>query len=263
VELNEMISSGLLELYVLGQTSAEETLLVQSMAAKHPQIVDEIVAIEIAMEGYAQAHAIPPSTHVKEKLFAQLNNTLSSSANETKIVSLTDTPKKSSMGYWKMAAAAAVLLFVGSTIFNTIIYTKYNTVSNDLANVQQQLKQANSDNEEMAYNLKVVQNKNTNIVKLAGLPAAPDAVAKIFWIKDTKEVYVDPSNLPSAPEGKQYQLWAIVDGKPVDAGMIDSKKKTSIQKMKSFGKAEAFAVTLETTGGNPTPKGTMYVLGNL
>ncbi len=68
-----------------------------------------------------------------------------------------------------------------------------------------------------------------------------------------------------APAGKQYQLWAIVDGKPVDGGMITSKdgKNYNIQKMKTFGRAEAFAITLETAGGNPQPKGTMYVMGKI
>ena len=33
--------------------------------------------------------------------------------------------------------------------------------------------------------------------------------------------------------------------------------------MKSFGKAQAFAITLETEGGNPTPKGTMFVMGEI
>ena len=60
--------------------------------------------------------------------------------------------------------------------------------------------------------------------------------------------------MPAAPTGKQYQLWAIVDGSPVDAGMITTDKGSySIQKMKSFGKADAFAITLEKTGGSPTP----------
>ena len=75
----------------------------------------------------------------------------------------------------------------------------------------------------------------------------------------------DPSNLPAIPAGMQYQLWGIVDGKPVDAGLIittTADKKYRIQKMKSFGKSkvEAFAVTLETAGGNPTPKGDMYAV---
>jgi len=103
-------------------------------------------------------------------------------------------------------------------------------------------------------------------VSLKGLEAAPDAAAKIFWMQNTGEVFIDPSNLPDAPAGKQYQLWAIVDGKPVDAGMILTSKKGDkyrIQKMKTFGKAEAFAVTLEPEKGNPTPQGPMFVMGKM
>jgi len=68
-----------------------------------------------------------------------------------------------------------------------------------------------------------------------------------------------------APKGMQYQLWGMVDGKPVDGGLITSKdgKTYSIQKMKTFGRAQAFAITLETEGGHPQPKGTMYVMGNI
>lgn len=261
MEINEIISSGLLELYVMGETTAEETLLVQTMAANHKEVASELSAIEIAMESYAQAHAIKPSTSVKENIFAKINIETSDAIEpQVKVVSMNTAKVISPV--WKNAAVAAAVLFIGSSIFTGIMYNKYNTVSKDLANVQQQLSQAKQENDDMAYNMKVVQNKNTDYVKLAGLPAAPDAVAKVYWIKNTDEVYIDPSNLPTAPDGKQYQLWAIVDGKPVDAGMID-KKKTTIQKMKSFGRAEAFAVTLETTGGNTTPKGDMYVMGKL
>jgi anti-sigma-K factor RskA len=63
----------------------------------------------------------------------------------------------------------------------------------------------------------------------------------------------------------QYQLWAIVDGKPFDAGLLIETKtadnKYNIQKMKSFGKAEAFAITLEKKGGSATPSmDKMYVI---
>jgi anti-sigma-K factor RskA len=257
VEVNEMISSGLLELYVMGQTNADETQLVQTMVAQHPQIADELKAIEIAMESYAQAHAIKPSATVKEKVFNQIHN------NETKIVPIVTAPVKSISSTWKMAAAASVVLLIGSAIFNGIMYNKFNTAKNELVETKQQLDNAKAVNEEMANSMKVVQNKNAVNVKLDGLQAAPNAVAKIYWVKNTNDVYVDPSNLPDAPQGMEYQLWAIVDGQPVDGGMINSQKKTSIQKMKSFGRAEAFAITLETKGGNPTPKGTMYVMGKL
>src|SRR6185436_617185 len=103
----------------------------------------------------------------------------------------------------------------------------------------------------MDEGMQVVQSKYSIPVALKGMEASPGAAAKIFWMQNTGEVFIDPSNLPEAPAGKQYQLWGIVDGKPVDGGMIltsSKDKKYRIQKMKTFGKAEAFAITLETEG---------------
>ena len=71
-----------------------------------------------------------------------------------------------------------------------------------------------------------------------------DMGARIYWMKNTHEVYVDPANLPKAPEGKQYEFWAIVEGAPVNGGVITTEingKKVHVQKMKSFGKVQAFA----------------------
>jgi len=168
--------------------------------------------------------------------------------------------------FWKYAAAASVILLVGSIVMNVNYYRKIETAQTEKQRIEQQLLTQERVNDEMKNNLNIIQSKYSEPVALHGLQAAPDAAAKIFWMKNTGEVYIDPSNLPEAPAGKQYQLWGIVDGKPVDGGLIITTKKDNkyqILKMKSFGKAEAFAVTLETAGGNPTPKGDMYVMGKM
>jgi len=73
------------------------------------------------------------------------------------------------------------------------------------------------------------------------------------------------NNLPVPASDKQYQLWAILDGKPVDLGMLDFdlKQKKLLVHMKNTRGAQAFAITLEKKGGNSTPQGTMYVMGKL
>ena len=48
----------------------------------------------------------------------------------------------------------------------------------------------------------------------------------------------------------QYQLWAMIDGKPVSLGMINMQE---MQIMKSTPRAEAFGVTLEKEGGASEP----------
>ena len=83
--------------------------------------------------------------------------------------------------------------------------------------------------------------------------------------KKSKEVFIELHKLPKPETGKQYQLWAIVDGKPVDAGMITmTEGDTSLHRMKDFESAQAFAITLEKEGGVPSPTlSELYVLGSI
>lgn len=112
----------------------------------------------------------------------------------------------------------------------------------------------------------VITHKDARPVNLGAMPDVPNAAARIYWMQHTKEVYIDPSNLPQAPAGKQYQFWAIVDGAPVNGGIITTEingKKVHVQKMKSFGSAQAFAVSLEDAGPEkPTPTKVM-VMGKI
>ena len=63
---------------------------------------------------------------------------------------------------------------------------------------------------------------------------------------------------------KQYQLWAIVDGHPVDAGVFNVDIDLTFIKLKTISKAESFVITLEKKGGSTTPTlNEMYVFGKV
>ena len=276
MELKDIISSGLLELYITGLASEEETLQVENWAEQHPEVKKEIEELQNVMERYALAQAIQPDETLKEKILSRIqpDNSVKEkifsriqSSNKQEPFSVIKTSEKNENAkiyfipsYFKWAVAASVILLIGSLIFNYTFYNKYQNTSKDLQSAQQELQKQQQLAEAMNKDMDVMTDKNAMPVVLSGTEKSPDALAKIFWMKNTGDVYVDPRNLPQTPAGMQYQLWAIVDGKPVDAGMISTEKGIyHIQKMKSFGKAQAFAITLETAGGNPTPKGEMIV----
>lgn len=245
--------SGLLELYAMGISSPEETQIVEHHLEQFPELKQELNDIEISLEKYAQANAIQPSSAVKEKLFKEVFP--ESTENENKTATVIPINRRSvSVPFYKLIAAASVLLLIGSIVLNYNFYHKYHHADNELQIALQKMEQQQQSNQAMSQDLDVVTNKYAQPVVLKGTPIAPDAVAKIFWMKNTGDVYINPTNLPKAPAGKQYQLWGIVDGKPVNGGMIITDKGIyHIQKMQSFGKAEAFAITLEKAGGSPTP----------
>lgn len=277
MEAKEIISSGLLELYATGLASLQEASLVEKFVAANTDVAEELSRIVNSLELYANSFSLQPDASVKDKIFTRIDqlstntpltisnkfdyegdNSFHQNGESAKVI-------KASFS-WKYVAAAASVLLIGSITLNVLLYQKNSGSNKSLQQSRQEVASLKQDNKLTEDGIQVVQNKYSRPVSLHGLVASPNAAAKIFWVENTGELYIDPSNLPDTPAGKQYQLWGIVDGKPVDAGMIktlENKDKFRIQKMKSFGRAEAFAVTLETEVGNKSPKGPMFVMGKM
>ena len=270
MEGKDIISSGILELYCTGLTSTAENYEIQAWAKQYPEVAAEIALIQVSMESYAQAYAIEPGTAVKEKLFDKINNSTDSEIRNTPVKEITTVATEGKLRYitpfWKYAAAASVILLIGSLVFNYTFYNKYKSADNELASTRTELQQQKELAQAMHNDMGVMADKNALPVSLNGMPDAADAAARIYWMKNNGDVYIDPSNLPEAPNGMQYQFWAIVDGKPVSGGMISTLKdgKTvHVQKMKSFGKAQAFAVSLEKAGPESPAPTKVYVMGKI
>ncbi len=245
----EIISSGILELYCAGLTSGAETAEVKQWAKQYPEVAAEIAAIEAALEGYARAQAISPAASVKEKLFAEINKGVTSPV--VNIASNSTAKVRSISSAWKYVAAASVILLLGSLIFNYTLYNKYQTTNDNLHVAQAELKNQKEIMTDMGDAMKIMSDMHATPMAVKSIDSASDMGARMYWVKNTEEVYIDPTHLPKAPEGKQYEFWAIIDGVPVNGGVITGAingKKVYLQKMKSFGKVQAFAISMENAG---------------
>ena len=269
MNLNEIISSGLLESFVLGKTNEQENAQVLAWKATYPEVAVELLAIENDLEMFDFANAVKPSENLKKNIFAGLKSETNINAQPLPVVEITSREDQVQApvvktNFWKYAAAASVALLITGTVVN---YNKYNTISDKLAKAESEIANQKQEIASLNEGVEGAANNSSQQVVLKGTPTSPTSTAKIFWVRNSGEVFVEASGLPTAPQGSQYQLWAIIDGKPVDAGMIISDKKGkkyNIQKMKSFGNAQAFAITLEKEGGSPTPTmEKMYVMSSL
>ena len=73
MDRNEILNSGLLELYVTGSLEGSELALVNEALSKDPLLAHEVDQIEQAFFLYAHAHAIAPSPAVKPMLMAKID----------------------------------------------------------------------------------------------------------------------------------------------------------------------------------------------
>lgn len=257
----EYISSGILEAYVLGSVSTQEKQEVECLSKIYPEIKTELESLEEGINVYSKAMHTAPPAHLKAKIFAQM--TFDEPA-ETIVEAVSEAPEARtlSMPMWpKFAAAAAVVLGVllGFNYMNT------QKLETELAAINGKLQETSTETEASKAYLALYKSKDLSKISLQGVEKYPESAVTVFWNKQTSEVKLVADNLPAAPSGKQYQLWTIVDGVPVDMGMLDLDFKGKILNMKNAnGKAVAFAITLEKLGGSPAPTmEEMYVIGNV
>ena len=98
-----------------------------------------------------------------------------------------------------------------------------------------------------------------------GTSVSPQSYTTVYWDTTSHDVYLLINNLPAPASNEQYQLWALLDGKPIDMGVLEIfEKPLQLYRMKNIQAAQAFAITLEKKGGSPTPSlDKMYVMGKL
>ena len=255
MNVQDYISSGIVESYVLGLTSPEEQVEFEGMCKQHPEVLRARIDFELSLEQQARQNAIAPGPVLKQRI---MNIVFPA---ETKIIALQDGKSSIKTNWFKYAAAASTVLLAGSIYWNISQYNRNKKLTADYNNSVTKLTNIEKD---LAM---LVQNPNIKMAAMKGMEPSPASFATVYWDTTSKDVYLLVNNLPKPASNKQYQLWALIDGKPIDVGMIDNDSFTGEKKlllqMKNVSGAQAFAITLEKKGGNPTPQGPMYTLGEL
>jgi len=265
VDIREYIESGVLELYVYDQLSDSERIQVEDVCAEYPEVKTELNAIQAAVNGYATSQSRNPDPALRDKILSQLDL---QGYHEPKVI-----PMNASTGAnYRWLAAASVALFIISGIVNVYQYNNYQNLSGQLADLQSKTSVLADNNTHLTKQISTISDDLTAVssptnvrVLLAGLPLSPAAKALIFWDKERKATYINTADLPPLAQEKQYQLWAIVDGKPVDLGVLPNERsQTALIKVKDVSEPQAFAITIEPKGGSVNPTmDQMVVLGKL
>jgi len=263
---DELIRSGLLEAYVLGRTSPDEARSVERMRASDASVRGELEAIEAALEEHALRSAVAPPPAMKAVILGKIAQEPRKA--DTPVIPISSEQKRP----FNWLAAASIGGLVLSGLMNFLQYAEMREVRTELARLEndrsvlaEELGVQRASFQQSQEQLAVVMDPRRRTVWLNGVGNALGAKARIYWDKDAQAVHMDPMSLAELPAGQQYQLWALVDGKPVDAGVI-AKGDTAytLQRMKDVPNAQAFAVTIEQEGGSPTPTLTaMVLMGNV
>ncbi len=292
MDIQQYISSGILELYAAGALSPDEVRAVEKVLAEYPEVRQELYEIEDVLEKFSMLNAKTPGKDVRASLLEQINpdnsvdtpqsgkllkenhslkenilkeNILKEKTQANVLQMPAQNVGRSRAPYYLAAASIAGMLVTSTMAVN--FHSQLQSRENELAEMRQEEKKMLQENtlvqaslRDMSYDMGILVHTNTKAIPIT--PMKPDGKMSgtvVYWNSVTKDVYIKSATLPPPPEGHQYQLWAIANGKPMDEGVLSPGGK-DVLKMKTVGKPEAFAVTIEPMGGsvNPTMEKMMW-----
>ncbi|WP_308006452.1 anti-sigma factor [uncultured Chryseobacterium sp.] len=265
----EYISSGIIESYILGLASPEEAGILECVMKNNAEVKTAFEEAQKTLEDLATAQAVAPPADLKSKIWNKIQQ--EQIAEEEKPVFSADIPaakpqeeiRIQGSNNWKVFAVAASVLLLVSVGGNIFWMNSQKETKEAIAKMETEKNAQNLAMQRLNQKMEMVSNPDMKMVKLKGVEKHNDSKAMVFWDTKTKDVYLNAESLPKAPEGMQYQLWAIADGKPVDAGMYTEEKDSKIA-LANIPNAQAFAITLEKEGGSPVPTmENMYVMGEI
>lgn len=253
MDIQQLLQSGLLEAYALGQGSAEERALVERMLSEYPEARNELEAIELGLEKLAMANAITPPPGIKARILEEVGN---------QNIRPDSPPIKGSTSPLRWLPLAASLLMAGYLGY------RWNQAEQQMTENQAQIAEMQTRLNDCDTQSKVLGNTRQAVAMLRD----PDTRAvRMTNDKDYAYVYhnavrgetgLDVSGLPVPPAGRYFQAWAIVDGKPVSLGMVDLRSAGGWQSLPFNTNAVAFAISAEESPkGNATPT-VVVMIGN-
>jgi anti-sigma-K factor RskA len=260
-----ILQSGMLELYVAGALSAEEIQELEAAIALYPELQAEIALISEAVEQFAAKQSVKPPTKLRASVVDAVS-ALAVSEQPAKVI-----PLQSGMSWKRYSLVASIGIGLGLLpsiwLYQELRQTEQSLLENQKALAASRVEQSVIASKASYLQKTIGEISDTNVVRIPLGNVSKENVyfAAVYWNKASNRVVLDASQMPAAPTDKDYQLWAIVDGKPVSMGVFNPENMAStIAEMQNAIAPQAFAVTIEPKGGNSAPTLTaMVVLGKV
>jgi len=233
------LDTDLLEKYLLGTTTLEESMQVERYIAMYPEVRKTYDELQANLETFAKLYALKTPEGLKAKI---LNR-----------VKAQNTGRRKFQRY-AIAASIAALLFAGSSYFfwnqnqnlqdeNVIVNNKIRTLEEDM---KEQL-------EDVRNQFIVLNNPQTKKYAVNGNKKAKELKA-VAYINPVKKLsYINVRSLPNLPDNQCYQMWAEVNGEMVNLGVIKNVDDKDHLRPLPYSENAVGYITIEPQGGNDTP----------
>ena len=249
MNLNEIKESGLLELYILGQLDEKDIQLVQNAIQEFPSLKEDLYEIEIALQLYANAHAVPAPSNVLENVLKEIKNN-GRARNDNKTPSQVE---KNPSVWERFQPLASLLGLIGLLI---ALYFNSNKLEEQKQNYEQVIKECNNEKTEQTKRLSILEGINASgnqIIFAEATEKYPSTKLYFNHNPETQKNYIQVQQLPALADDQSYQLWSLKgDNTPVPLDVFQNETG-NIFEVRHVLDTDAYAITIEPKGGQDSP----------
>ncbi|WP_190811605.1 anti-sigma factor [Flagellimonas sp. S3867] len=233
------LDSDILEKYLLGDTTKEETLKAERYITMYPEVRETYDQLQDNLEAFAKMYARKTPEGLKEIILH--------SAKKEKAV-------KNKFYRYAAAASIVIMFFAGSSYFlwnqNKNLQEENTLVTNQIKGIEENMK---NQLEDVRNQFIVLNNPATRRYAVNGKREGKELKAVAYVNPVKKLSYINVSNVPNLPENKVFQMWAEVNGELVNLGVIkDFNDKDKLLALPYAENAIGY-ITIEPKGGNTSP----------
>lgn len=239
-KLHSFFQSGLLDKYILDEITASERLKVEHYIDTYPEVESEYRKLQNHLEVLAKATAVEAPKFIFNSVMNEIEK------DENPVMSL----KKSNRTtpWYSIAASIIALLFAGGYVLKTQqnqdLRKENQVVVDEIFDLRSDIEENNKRLDNLMHEFMKLNNPETEKYVFRGNDRAKDlkTVAYINPVDETS--MIDVVSLPQLPEDQTYQLWAEMQDRMINLGILDASQK-KLQSVPYVKDALALSITIQ------------------
>jgi anti-sigma-K factor RskA len=244
-KITTFLNSGLLEKYLLGETSSEETEYVETYIARHPEVENAYTNLQFNLEVVSKTNAVEAPKNILNNILDELD--------DTPVLKLNTYKKYKKWHQFSVAASIVALIFAGQSFYlhdkNQKLSEENQVVVDEIFDLRSDIEMNNKKLDDVMYQFKQLNNPETYKYIIQGNSRAKNLKTVAYINPKEKTSMIDVVSLPQLPDEQCYQIWADLQGKMVSLGIL-SETDRQLRAIPYTEDALSLNITIEPKGGN-------------
>lgn len=220
-QVHTFLNSDLLNKYLVGDTSLEEAKDVEHFISTYPEVAEAYEKLQDNLEIVAKAGAVDVPNNILDTILESVEET-----SDTKVIPLV---QKKKTPWYSIAASAAAVLFAATSFMlyqkNVDLNSENNIVVDEIFDLRSDIDNNNSKLDELSRELLKLNNPDSKKYVFNGNERAKDLKTVAYINPIEKTSMIDVVTLPQLPKEQQYQIWAELQGRMVNLGILDESDR--------------------------------------